>query len=862
MEIHDNRIKNSSLKKIKKWFGLKKAIKTLFIFIAFIGFGFGCIVYGAYLNKTAQTSVLKMFLIRLSEFDFSFIPKSIKSQAVEINEFTIDVNFKNWEKIRYLRERALVSGRISEETEEDVPARIRFQNHTYKVSISLTGMTGEHIRHPYKWSLAVNVKGGETILGMKKFALLIPQSRGYLTDWIATKILQAKGIVGLRNDFVNVSINGKNRGIYYLEERYDKRLIESNENREGIIFRADDFGSGIKVYESKKISSNPELTAQLSRLKKVWQYFLVGEIEANKIFDIEKFASIYAVSDIMNQKHALFFMNMRLYFNPITSLIEPIGREWGYLRNETYTNPTISIGNPITHEQKAVQEHEILKMLIDSYDFQKEYLKQMDQLTKRSFLDSVINNNSKELNILLQRIHLQNPFYKFPVELLYQNQEFLRKKLYSNLPYVNINFESVDPDSLVLNVKNVTDLPVQIHSISYNGNLMYLGKKSIIKPNYKLNTTDSQLKAKVPSYIKPDSFSIDSLEVSYSILGINHIKTAIVFPKDITQSDISKLNLVKQETDFSKLSFLKVDRKNKKIVFSKGLCTVNTNIVIPQGYTVTAEQNCSIDIINSSRIISYSPIRFYGQEKSKIIIKSSDLTGQGIVVFNCDSMSEIVHVNFSNLSNIQDYGWDLRGAITFYNSPVTIENCLFEDNLRGDDYLNIVKSDFTISNSTFKNSLADAFDSDFSEGSIYDVTFINSGNDAIDVSGTKLFLENIEILSTADKSISAGEDSHIKCKQIKIEGGEIAVTSKDKSTVEIDGLTIEGSKLAYTAFTKKPEFGPGVIMIKNASVENVLTDHLIQTGSLLIIDGKEIKGTIENVEKLLYGNEYGKASVR
>jgi len=133
MEIHDNRIKNSSLKKIKKWFGLKKAIKTLFIFIAFIGFGFGCIVYGAYLNKTAQTSVLKMFLIRLSEFDFSFIPKSIKSQAVEINEFTIDVNFKNWEKIRYLRERALVSGRISEETEEDVPARIRFQNHTYKL---------------------------------------------------------------------------------------------------------------------------------------------------------------------------------------------------------------------------------------------------------------------------------------------------------------------------------------------------------------------------------------------------------------------------------------------------------------------------------------------------------------------------------------------------------------------------------------------------------------------------------------------------------------------------------------------------------------------------------------------------------
>ena len=97
-------------------------------------------------------------------------------------------------------------------------------------------------------------------------------------------------------------------------------------------------------------------------------------------------------------------------------------------------------------------------------------------------------------------------------------------------------------------------------------------------------------------------------------------------------------------------------------------------------------------------------------------------------------------------------------------------------------------------------------------------------------------------------------------KNIKIIGGEIAVASKDDSVIDINEIIIDSTKLGYCSYQKKSEFGPGTIIVQNAIAKNVETKYLIETGSFLLINGKDIKDKSNNVIEKLYGSEYGKSS--
>ena len=44
-------------------------------------------------------------------------------------------------------------------------------------------------------------------------------------------------MLGLRYEFIQVSLNGRDLGIYALEEHFEKRLIEHGRRREGPIVR-------------------------------------------------------------------------------------------------------------------------------------------------------------------------------------------------------------------------------------------------------------------------------------------------------------------------------------------------------------------------------------------------------------------------------------------------------------------------------------------------------------------------------------------------------------------------------------------------------------------------------------------------
>jgi len=146
------------------------------------------------------------------------------------------------------------------------------------------------------------------------------------------------------------------------------------------------------------------------------------------------------------------------------------------------------------------------------------------------------------------------------------------------------------------------------------------------------------------------------------------------------------------------------------------------------------------------------------------------------------------------------------------------------------------------------NIYSDAFDSDFSNGKVINSSFINCGNDGIDVSGGSITINNIKIDNAGDKGVSVGENSTLKGENINITNTEIGIASKDLSYINIENVSIKDSKIGFTAFQKKPEYGPGEIIVNNLTLENIGESFLIENKSKMIVDNKIVEITNAKIE--------------
>jgi len=284
---------------------------------------------------------------------------------------------------------------------------------------------------------------------------------------------------------------------------------------------------------------------------------------------------------------------------------------------------------------------------------------------------------------------------------------------------------------------------------------------------------------------------------------------------------------------------------------------LNDNLIIPAGYTVVCGEGIQLDLKNNATILSYSPLQFFGTEDNPIIIHSSDSTGQGIVVLHAGEKSVLEKVVFKNLSAPSQHGWQLTGAITFYESPVEIDGCQFSDNKAGDDMLNIFRSEFEIKNTLFKHILSDALDVDFGKGSLSHTSFVDCGNDGMDFSGSVVDVTECFVNGASDKGVSVGENSRVNINQLEFDDCYVAAASKDMSQVNIENVKISASEVGFAVYQKKPEFGPSAMTVSSVDMVNVTTPYLVEVDSTLLVDNQKIDDTQnqKNVWEILYGEK-------
>lgn len=275
---------------------------------------------------------------------------SSNNSAVSLEKIDIDINFKNYQKLAFKRKQSLERGMLFTSPDDSVPAKIRYKNKTMKASIRLKGDLQGHWEDKEKWSFRIKLKGDNRLFGLKRFSIQHPRTRHYLHEWIYHKILKREGVLGLRYQFIDVVINGKNMGVYALEEHFDKFLIENNRHREGPIFKFDEeylwkdrllneysqetdlqsfYTLNVDAFKSNTILSDPQQFKMFMTGYNKLEAFRRGELTTSQVFDVSKLARYFAIADLTGARHGAAWHNIRFYYNPITALLEPIGFDSG-----------------------------------------------------------------------------------------------------------------------------------------------------------------------------------------------------------------------------------------------------------------------------------------------------------------------------------------------------------------------------------------------------------------------------------------------------------------------------------------------------------------------------------------------------
>ena len=367
--------------------------------------------------------------------------QTIRNQITPIKNLVIDINYENISKLKKIRERAVFQKELFPNESQWVNAKIKFGSEKYNAKIRLKGQFKDHWRDDGLWSYKIKLKDNKTLFGMDRFAIQHPRTRHFMNEWYYHKLLNYVGLISLRYNFLPVIINGEEYPIYAIEENFSTRLLENNNRREGPIFRLQNrvspeepYVNQVTFYQKNKYQNTEKGRFLIRRVERQITNFLQGELEAKDVFNIEMMAKSYAIGDLFGNDHSILAYNIRYYMNPINGLIEPILYDQQEIKDASSKG---LIGERNKHfENSLLIPTNVISLLFKDFEFSKEYLKALNVISQKSWLDQFFVENEKEAR-------KKNPDYFFVMPYGFINEFIKREKKWLKsggkfiLPYPN-----------------------------------------------------------------------------------------------------------------------------------------------------------------------------------------------------------------------------------------------------------------------------------------------------------------------------------------------------------------------------------------------------------------------------------------
>lgn len=585
---------------------------------------------------------------------------------------------------------------------------------------------------------------------------------------------------------------------------------------------------------------------------------LEGRLSASDVFDIDLLARYLIINKLWNAEHATILDNLRLYLNPVTMLIEPIGFD---------AVPLLDVRNPIAPPTQG----SLFERIFQDANFRQTYFDTARRIGTEAQNETFLNWVKTREREYLKVLHLENPLiphflsnvikrYASVIATFKESVQIDRKMEIAGVkfPQTAKAYLITESGGSYLEFQNIMPVAVNIIKISIIGkngtqSPLLAQKNGVTLPIVLPGRVDGQVGQKAKIDLAGITISKDQkIIVSMRVEGNKYIfqETAINYSAPLVKPVLPQPLSVDQILSLH--PFLQWNSASGGFQALPGDWTIEQDIVLPTGVGLSLPPATRWRFKPKRMLLARGPLNFNGTAEAPIVLQASDPKAGwgGVAVLGSDQPSHLRHVRFENMKGIEIGGWGLTGGVTFRKANVELSDVTFSD-VDAEDALNIIRSDFTLQRSIFNSTRSDAFDADFSRGKIINGKFSNIGGDGIDISGSELEVDGTVLERINDKAFSIGEASHAVITNVTVTGVGTGVASKDGSNTVVEASrftdTLHASLMSYN---KKPVYGTASLIAKNIEFDSVGAQAVVQTGNTLSLNGKTIQPQTIDIDAL------------
>ncbi len=829
----------------------------------------------------------------------------------DLETLRIDLDPEASQTLQAVYERSMRLRHIVQTEGDLVPATVRADGKTIEAFVRIKGDFLDHLDTD-KWSLRVELES-DKLWGMSRFSIQHPKTRSYLWEWLFMEMARREGLLAPRTDFVNVVMNGNATGIYYLEEHFTKELVESQGRREGPIVRfvEDTFldmeaqyiatlgyasetvapaklveQARVAAYGEKRLNQSANLSRQLQQSLDMMRKLQSDQSgsRTHNLLDLPSNTLYAALSALFRTSHGVNWKSRRYYHNPVTARLEPIIFDTGAgFPRETrdpieilkYVIPTY-LNNGAFYDGLFSQIGRISRpeYIDESFAALRPQLMHFEQLMRAEGLDDpMLDSAAIEAELRAQQVHLHEVVHprvpvSFDCRLMTDDAEgdrptgMLEVEAWANtkVPVVVEGFELGNGVFL------------EASAVSVQGNVRRIEGEpdSLVLPTdgarvvFRFRSDEREAVLRDVQEIKSAVLSGGTADRSVKLTV--HARSRLITDEEATLEPLEVRKFGSEWSDeggrpdapsldeaLEEHGFLRYDAETKRLEVAAGTHDVSGDLIVPNGFTLYAGPGVRLRFDALGALITGGPLLFEGNSDDPIVLEPKDglASWAGVAVLKSAEKSVWRHVRVRDTDVIRRGGWMMTGGINFFHSPAELYACRFE-NAHGEDALNIFGVECLLDGVVIDTVASDAFDGDFVTGLVTGSRFLNSVEDAVDVSGSDLSVRESSFAGIGDKAISAGENSEVHVFDCTVESASIAVASKDFSRVDVHGLDIWSTiHYGFAVYIKKAEFGPSSIVAEDVTMGTMgRGEAIVQTTCSLELNGREFETVPIDVKEM------------
>jgi hypothetical protein len=519
--------------KIFKFSYLIRLILILFIFFIFF-------LSGAYAHKYNLIGFLKVNIIKLPDVLSKVFYAQKSKYSSTTPKLLINLNDNDLKMLLEKRKNILefkTNETITETFNDNgqfFPANIKYNDINYNAKITLGGK--QHFLENDKIPFRIKLKGDKKIFNVNKFVLQHPKVRNYIFEWLFHEAHKYEGGLFIHYDFAEVILNNEDLGIYAVEESFGKNLLKKNNRKNSPIIKFDmsinrkskQYNKGVEFdlasnrfneivmwQEEKDYINDDEFNENFLIAAKKLNNFENGNLKTSQVFDVNKMAMYVALCDLFQGQHALHKGNLMFYYNPDSSLLEPISFETNSMDNR------FDLAIETSKKNKA---QNLIKEMFEEDKFVLEYVRYLKKFSSKEYLNKFLSKISSKINDKYNFLNLEYSYHTEDYKKIFFNQKFINVSI-NPIKGLNAFLKKTNERNLALLLGSVQYFPVELKFILIDGKKIPLKFDTLNGLDESGKVSYKEFSMKIPKDIELTKDFEKNIEIGYKIIGLDKLYT-------------------------------------------------------------------------------------------------------------------------------------------------------------------------------------------------------------------------------------------------------------------------------------------------------------------------------------------------